>query len=408
MTGIPHHRMRVDLAVRDGAVESGGGPLTINRIWLPMIVWEGVPVLTRSSRRLTIMERFVIECLTRMKTCGAEDLREIAAIPVELGSWLLDSCVQKDLARRDGDRFRAEEQACGRALEQNRVAEDVEESHDFLCFPETGEFLLLRNAGQFLRDLRMLLPIGKFPLSERWKRAQRQEVLTEAIKAERVYGEGIGAFLEVRDEACIEQEECPAYHATASLPGPSEGGWRIAIIGKRKQKRRASSEESSKDSPSSVDTVSLPINLPVMSHLESVWQATFTSAGEAIRDKLKEIGFNNVEYSDNPWRAHIDRDVTEKMESERLLTSTVELEVQIDREVDFTVPLELLPADAEARKAFARDAIVQQVLAAPAEVELAALVGNGTTRMPEVRSRLWQLKLFAKVYQLREVEDFRE
>lgn len=407
MTNPSNQQIHADVRLGDRSPGARDDPLTIDRAWLPMDVWEDVLVRTRSTRGLTIMERFVIECLICLDGCSAADLTEIAAIPPELGTWLLSSCTERSLARREGDVFYADESACERALQQGRVPCESEERLDFLCFPETDEFVLLGDSGQFLRELRRVLPSGQFPLSERWKRAERRVLLTQALDEGRVYGKGIGACVEFLDETCAEKELCPAYYANVELGDDSDTDWKLSIVGKRKRKR-GTVPASSPDSDDFADIVNVPITLPVLKHARGRWEATCAAAEDAVRDTLCSIGLQKIDRRSSFWKAQVDAATAEKMAAERPLSSDMEIEVQIDGEIKFSMRLELSPCDEGSRKGFARDDVVRAVLAAPEGCLDFAVIGEGCATMAEVRSRLWQLRLFGKVYELRKKEDFGE
>lgn len=402
------HSCHIDLTFREHVADRLSDTLFVDRAWLPMFVWENVPIRTKSSRGLTMMERFVIECLIRLNDCHADDLREIAAIPTELADWLLASCLQKGLATRKGDRFQAETHACDNALQQNRIPIVIDEQVDLLCFPETEEFALIRDAGQFIRDVRSVLPSGQFPLPERWKRAERREMLSQAIKSGRVYGEGVAAIVDVHGDARVEQDTCPAYQANAILVDQSEGDWRLEIIGSRKIKRRASAEstDGQTDAP---QVVSIPIDIPALPHLVRNWRDSLAAVQGAIRDRLSERGLATQGNHNGCWQVNVDGAAASAMACEQLLATSIDLEVLVDREVRFSFPLQLQPSDRKATKAFDRDAAVREVLSSPQTADAAASICNAArATMAELRHRLWELKEFGKVYELREAEDFGE
>jgi hypothetical protein len=368
-----------------------------------MFVWENVPIQTKSSRGLTTMERFVIECLVRLDDCHADDLREIAAIPRELADWLLDSCLQKGLATRKNNRFQADKDACDIALQQNRIPVVSNEKLDFLCFPETEEFVLIRDAGQFIRDIRSVLPSGQFPLSERWKRAERQKLLSQALESGRVYGEGVAAIIVVDGDARVEQDKCPAYRVKAILTDPSEGDWQLEIMGNQKKKYG--------DTGNSADEqISLRLGIPVLPLLADRWRASLVAAQDAIQKSLaSKYKLGAVDCLNSHWQAHVNNESATMMGRERLLATHVDLEVLVDREIAFSFPLQLQPADNKARKAFDRDAAVRDVLSSPQSADTASSICNtARVTMSELRHRLWELKRFDKVYELREAEDFGE
>lgn len=395
------NRAEVRLRARTSAISDDA--FAMERVWLPMCVWEGVSVRIRSARGLTMMERFVIECLLDLEGVDADDLHAIAAIPPELGDWLLFSCMQKSLAHREGDSFHADVASCKQALEQNQVPCESDEKVDILCFPETDEFVLLHDSGQLLRDLRRVLPSGQFPLHDRWKRAKRRELLAQAFDEDRIYGKGVEACIEFRDDTCLKEERAPAYHASVMLQNNGDSDWRLSVIGKRRRKHNPAS-----DGEGVVDLVDVPMTLPVLKGARARWELACATADDSIRNALQEIGLRKVEQKTGSWQCKVDSAVAVQIGSDRLLSSSMEIEVQVDGECEFSRRLELLPADAGSREAFALDDVVRAVLAGPeGSVDLTNTSGNNIT-MSDVRSRLWQIREFAKVYELRKSEDFAE
>jgi hypothetical protein len=85
------------------------------------------------------------------------------------------------------------------------------------------------------------------------------------------------------------------------------------------------------------------------------------------------------------------------------------LSVQIDREIEFSLPFALSPADSSARQMFALDHAIRELLAATDLTEALKNVCVGGALSPDrLVNRLWELRLFATIYALRESKDFSE
>lgn len=396
---------RVEVQLQERTLSDAHDALTVDRVWLPMCVWEDVRVEMRTTRGLTIMERFVIECLLRLDGCDSADLQEIAAIGPELSKWLLISCLQKSLARRDRNRFFAERHACEQALERNELPHQVERRVDILCFPETDEFVLLDDFSHFLRQFRQLQPSGNYPLPIHWERSERGELLSRAREEGRLYGNAANTCVVFHDGAVMTGKQCPAYQASVELRDAAETDWVITLIGHCAQKKKLLPASNS-ENHQRTKLAYVRVRLPALPQLKRRWQMLFAAVEEKLRDELQKVGLGRIERRGAMWMANVDAAAADALAADRLLTLNMELAVQLDREVEFSAPLELVPSANASRQAFARDNVVRQVLSAPKERVVAVATEDPNVTLADVRGRLWQLKLFGAVYQLRQEEDF--
>lgn len=380
-----------------------GDALTINRVWLPMLVWEDVRVKMRTTRGLTMLEKFVIECLLRLDGCDLQDLQEVAAIGPEVGEWLLTSCLQKKLACRTGDRYHAEKAVCEWALEHNELPHHAEQRVDIVCLPETDEFVLLDDSSQFLRRLRQVRPSSNYPLPTQWQSSERGEFLNRAREEGRLYGQKATACVEFHDDAVIKVNQCPAYQASVTLGDIPECDSALKLIGQRTQRKKKASAFGEHDD---MELVEVALGFPVLPRLRSRWKSTCATADPQLRDKLEKAGLELIDRHGVGWTANVGSAAADALAAEHLLTQSMELEVQVNEEVEFSVPLELVPSSDESRLAFSRDHVVGKVLSATSEHLVAVATEDPNVNLSEVRGRLWRLKYFGKVYQLRQEEDF--
>jgi hypothetical protein len=354
------------------------------------------------------MERFVIECLLELGSCSSDDLGAIAGVPHELAGWMLASLEQKGLAcRQQGDLFAPAAETCAEALACSSVLTQREEQLTVLWFPETDEFVVLKEGGDIARMLRRTVPMGRYPLSERYKREQRASLLSAALKSGRVYGEDCDAICAIVDNEPVKEDMCPAYHVAVELPSPGAREWRLTIRGRKQGSRARTDGDDNIREEAPREFVEHALSLPVLSHLAHNWRAQLQHAVNEIGVQLEKLGLSSAELRNGVFKASLDGKAATQMACDRLLTERAGLSIRIDREIEYEVPLELSLRDDRARNIFALDAAVRAVLAAQNRLEvIKAVCGDGLAQRDEVVERMWQMRLYGPVYDLREVEDF--
>jgi len=399
-------RSHVTVKLQDDAREDS---IAVRCGWLPMAVWEGVRVRVTSSRGLTLMERFAIECLLELGECGADDLLAVASIPEELSNWLMCSLAQRSLAYPAGkDRFVPSRAECETALTEGRVPVETEEERTFLWFPETEEFVCIPGSRTLMLQLREIVPIGQFPLHERWKRERRARLISDALKQNHVYGHEVAAIREVLDPCVIDQDMCPAYQCRTVLPKGFEGRWSVTLQGYRRQKQQAdvAGLNSANRERNLTET---QLSLPVLPKLAERWMNSLNSIIATVRSECASLGLAGLSFNGSSCHADIDGDSAREMARRRLLANRFSLEITIDREIDFGVPLLVSPSDNSAEQLFALDDAIRQLLAAPHDAEaLASHFDVHPLSRQATLDRLWQLKLFSTLYEIREPEDFQK
>ena len=363
----------------------------------------------RSKQGLTLMERFVVECLLTLGHCRAEELWEIASIPHELSHWLLSSLTQKELAQQDGHWFSPNKDACILALAEKCVQVEHEDRRAFIWFPETHELVVIPDAGDLLRELRHIYPVSTFPLSVDWANANRGEIIRDAMKRKRLHGDDAGVILEVNDAEPFDTQSCCAYQCRAVLPRRGIDGWRLAITGFRKRKRRSQASEDNANARGD-EQIEQTLPVPVLPELARAWRDRFEFAAQTIKIQLEQrFGGADVTIDDRQLIAIVTEATARTVSRERLLVARIGLEVRIDREIQYIVPLQLQAhhSDYAAQKLFALDGVVQRILAATRDSHAAQIAcAEQSISLSEILDRLWTLKLFRTVYDLREAEDF--
>lgn len=402
MTQPPASTPRITVDLREA---DGGGGVSIRATWLPLLFLDGVCVRTTGTRGLSMLERFVIVALQELGACTPDDLREIAAIPPNLSNWLLSVLSQRGLATsRDGTVFEPQGEACRVALQSNRIPAEREEKRSFLWFPLSDELVLLPEGSGLIRQLGSIDPFGRFPVHERWSKEPREKLVRDALERRCVFGAGPCEFVGVSDKLPLE-DQLPAYQCTATLPDEDASEWRLSVLGWRKGKRRDKAPDGNERDSREVQEVSFTV--PLLPGLRSLWNAPLDAVRASIHDWLRANGLKNATLQDRAFRADIDAAAVRSMAQSRLLRSSLALDVQIEREIEYTLPLVVTPVDEPGRRLFALDEAVRHVISAPNPVEaMHAIQEAGEHDVDAVLSRLWRLKIFRTIYELREREDF--
>ena len=406
-----YNTTRLDLTLLKTVPDNTSVGLVVEQAWLPMVIWERVSVVIQSVQGLTVMERFVVECLLKLKECQTGELQEIASIPPELANWLLSSLSQKGLARQEGGRwFQAETDVCIQALKQKSVLVDSKIQRDFIWFPQTEEMVVLSGSNNVFEGLRHINPIGKFPIIETRPNTKRGDIVREALRRNRLYGDDAGAISDADDDVEFDSETCPAYHARAILPHRGTDGWLLAVSGKQRRNRTAHSTGHA-EATGNVRAVEQTLPVPMLPEIVRLWRSHLSGTFDSIQRRLcQRFSMGQVENNNGQLSATVHKETA--LPRDWLLVNDIGLAVRIAtdaNEIEYTLPLHLRPApgDEAMEKMFAVDAAVQKVVAAPhaSEIVDSACHAEGVSTA-DVVERLWHLKLFRKVYDLRETEDF--
>lgn len=381
----------------------------VRQSWLAMAIWDGVRVMVKSRRGLTLMEQFVIECLLGLGACSSADLGEIADIPEELADWHLAILAERRLAQRQGDAvFVPAATACAEALASKSVPVEREEMRTFLWFPETEEFIALQERGDVARKLRRTVPMGSYPLAERHKRARRADLLRAAMESHRLHGDDSDAICRIVDDEIVTDDICPAYHGAAALPDPEACEWRLTLTGKKRRNQSGKIGNDNGQDEARPETVDHVLCLPILRSLVQQWRAHLEHAQVEVRTCLADRGFRSIEMKGDVFHTTVDAEMATKMADKQLLAASVGLSVQVEREIEFEVPMKLSPQDDVARQMFALDRKVRELMAATDASEAMRTVSGADIALRDaICARMWHLKLFGKIYELRQAEDFR-
>ncbi len=395
---------RVSLTVSDAPPRGASEGLLVRRALLPLAVWDGVAVLARSARALTMMERFVVECLLRLGKMRPEELQEVASISTELADWLLGSLKEKGCARQLDDGWYAPEHAaCARVLAENSVAVERQELRSLLWFPDTGEMVALADAGALPRQLRKTEPAARYPLPHGYHGKTRAQIARDAMADGRLLGREAAAIADVMDGTQFDQDTCPAYECSAVLPTTGENGWHLELAGRLKRDK-ALSNTSTADHPA--DPVRLPV--PFMPGLRERWVRRLIQAAGSIGAELeRRFGLGEVRVADDGITASAGLEAVRSLGRKRLVADSLGLTVRLDDEIEYSLPLHVEPADDAARYALRVDAALRTLLGTTdVNGAVASVCQEAGVPVDGVLDRAWELKNFRMVYDLREAEDF--
>jgi hypothetical protein len=373
-----------------------------------MAVWDGMRVLVSTRQGLTVMEMFAIEALLTLGICDEADLRAIAALPAEIGGWILTSLEQKRLAQNCGNyTYIPVEEACREALASGCVVTQREERRAIICFPETNEYIVLPDADSVLGMLRDTIPMGSFDWPERLSGKSQSQILSDAISDGRLYGEDAHTIVSVVETLQLIEGVCPAYQVSSPLPPQGSTQWKMTFWGKARVGRGRVIQADTRQDRENLVLVERSMQLPILPHLAHAWRTTLDDAFGSSMAKLTALGIGSTEIQNGGVVAAIDGVSAEQLGRHYLLTAQTGMAVVVDRSIEFEIPLVLSPSDDSARSQFMVDDSVQAVLRASSAAEaMEAICGNDSSLRAGMIDRMWALRLYQVIYNVREAEDF--
>jgi hypothetical protein len=268
--------------------------------------------------------------------------------------------------------------------------------------------VVIRDAGNLLRQLRRLNAAATFPLPKEWENSNRGEIIRDAMKKARLYGEDVGVISNVKDDTPL-NDSCPAYQCRALIPRVGEDAWQLVISGLRKRKRPSEFDKHNGET-NNYERIEQRLPVPLLPELVRTWHRRFASAVESIRNNLRrEFTIADVRFNEGEFTAILGREAAMAVSGQRLLVRRMGLDVCIDNEIDYAILLQLKPdsADQTAKHFFALDDAIQKILAAKDIAHAAdSACEQYAVLLSELMDRLWQLRLFGPVYAIREAKDF--
>lgn len=372
-----------------------GVDISIEKAWLPVIVLDGVAVTVQTQQPISKMERFVLEAVLRLGTLEARELNEIASIPADLADWLLESLRQKRLLVAAGGKFEPDVERCAAALEACQLAVERVERRDLLWFPETDEVVALESSGDVIREIRKIMPSGSWPVPLRWRDRTRAAVLDEPRRAGRFYGHSANAIVGISDATAVKGETFPAYVCSAAASASAvDGEWRLRVHGVKRRGKRLDTQ--------TPEMISVALQVPRLPALVERWRRRILDARAAVVGELQRAhGFCAQPTEEIELSVCLRESEAQALSRENLIAEVAGVKIRIDDEFEYTLPLHCSPANEGAARVFAVDRAVRRFLSD----------GRNTGEPDDVPQeilmrRLWELKLFKPLYDLREAEDF--
>lgn len=366
--------------------------MRISQAWLPVQVLNDVVVEVEERQRLTLMERFAVEALLTLKSVSPKDLSEVASIPPELGRWLLDNLAQKGLATRAADTFLSVPDLCREALTVESLPSVCEKRLDCLWFPLTNELVLRKDPRPLVKALNSIRPSGSFPLDGVHAGKPLTDVLRIALTKGLVYGDIDGRVRDLRTDDVV-KDSVPAYRAAADISTDRRGTWRVTLVGDKRTKRRDGAE------PQRTEVL---LTVPRLASLVEHWQREYETAKHAALTWLRadfDVGSSTA--VDGSTVILASEAFVRNFAEHDLMANGMTVHVRLDREFACEVPMCLEPGDAHAQSLFNVDMTIRELLPSPTT---AGDLPNGDIR--RVLDRLWHLRLFKTLYELRATGDF--
>ena len=381
--------------------------LHVDSAWLPMQIWDSVAVTIKSYRGLSMMERFFIESIVRLQTCSAEDFEEIASMPKKIANQFLEFLEQHGLAREEkAGVYASMDEACQQVLNLDKFPIEIQEKWIFLWFPETDEFIVLKEPKRIHQQLNSMSE-GQYPLKDHQIGVQRSHLLDKASADGRIYGEGISSILGFSEDLTKVSEQCPKYICEVSIPKEDVSQWEVELKGyPPKQRRRNNTQEEQQRQDNSPELVYRRLSVPYLPCMASTWRRQFSEAGVLIRKEIKNtIDFPRIDIDEHGIRTSLDDEATRQLMRLGLIQKESWLQVGIEDAIKFITPLSHSPSCEYANRVIAIDLAVQKILATATEC-MPDIMQNQPFGLSELVDRLWQLKEYKKVYEFREQEDF--
>lgn len=397
--------MHLDFAFREPPIQDEHRDLVLHAAWLPLVVWDEITVVKEVSIGLTVFERYVLEGVLALGICSPSDLLEIASIPSELAIWLLMSLEHKGLVFREESSFLPNAEVCAAALEQDAVLTFRREKASFLWLPESGELVLLSDPGSLFRRLRNLVPSGSFPISADLAGLTRGQLITRAIESGEVIGADAGVLREALDDAPV-PNSVPAYQVRGTI-SVDAGSRRVqlAMVGPRKARNLGGNGPTS-------DTVEIDLPLPELATLPSMWRGHIA---EALRSCAPEVSSRypgcSMEANAVAPSLSLDDPGVSQLASTLLLIDRLGLEIWTKDafHCELSCVLESAPGSDRAEHIRVRDKAVRQLLCSSSALTrelLDQVCQEHDADADEVIDRLWQIRQYRRVYELRQAKDF--
>jgi hypothetical protein len=370
---------------------------------VPMQVWTGVVLTEEVSSGLSVFDRFTLECLIQLGTCRVEDLCEVIGIDNGLATWWLESVEMKGLANKLGEAtFTPNIDLCVDALASNSIQMKTETEKTIVWFAQTSEMIVLSPQDTMIKTLSKVEPTARFPFPSSVGGTSRGELIGQSLEKGLLYGDAVHSIVEVSDSKTLDEDTCPAYQLEVNLDKIEDATTKVNIYGfpAIKGARAAKAKR---------DMVRHSMTIPT---LRQFMDASLSKVGElskSLCEAMENEGFSEPKMLDNRAVATLEYDKARSMIEAALLNCHKRIRFVIDGEMAYEIPLELVPADDKVASLIHLDGAVRIFLdEALSDEPLERICIEYGVSEEGISQRLWQLKHYAVIYQLRERGDFSE
>lgn len=375
---------------------------SIKRV-VPLQVWSGVKLQRRIDRGLSVFERFIIEALLKLGACDASEISTITGLEERLCAWWLDNAVYLGLANRVGDnKYSAIIDRCEKAASAGTCVGSTTDEVSILWLPVSNDFIILGQRENLVRTLSRVRPVASYPVEPSQIGRARSDLLNTALAAGQVYGAKGSSVVKFDDDDVNVSETTPAYLMEVEMPVRASTDVEATFYSELRGGKKAS-----KNRQRSVSYVRKQCRIPTAERMMCEANELSDTVLSQAYPEIVNLGLNNPRKVDGLVVAEMSREWTLRSARERLIDPHPRLSITLNGEVCVEFSCELVAQDGEVKSMVALDDAVRELLAAEDIVdEFDAVLSDHDLSSSEVRERLWQLREYSAIYQMREREDF--
>ncbi|MFI0354368.1 hypothetical protein [Actinomadura sp. 9N407] len=392
-----------------------GTRLCLDEALLPMFVWPNLPVLRAERKRLSIIERFVLEMAAELEDFTTEEFGMLVGLPPQALTAIARSLVAADALQPTATGYRATP-LTERTLLQEEVVVHREGRQSFVFLPETGELTAPHEhvAGWIGRMAQARVrPVLNMPLPAAYDGKTRSEYIDERLAEDGTLPRDIVQVLQTEEQQVsignvdpvTSAPVCPVYRAENVVvegTGPAEVTFRLtgAKGADSFEGRLTGADELAEIWWDLAGVLAHPSVTPL------VWGALRPSRRQ--EDPPAGLVLEETPGTRSAWLLRLPGPAARLLATgTKLLYQPRGLKLRGERGT-VRVRLALEPADAEAEALFAIDLIAaRQNTESPSSLEDEVAAARSDQVTPEaVVRRMWRLHYYRAVYRLREDDDF--
>lgn len=370
---------------------------------VPIQIWSGVVFTQEIITGLSVFERFTLECLLQLGTCGAEDICEVIGIDSGLAQRWLEIVESKGLATRlDEATFIPNVGLCVDALARNSIKEEKETEKTIAWFAQTSEMVVLSSKDPMIRILSTIKPKAGFEIPSTVADVSRGELIKQSLENSLLYGDEADSIIGVRDSTPLGDKPCPAYLLEINLNKTNHGPAETNIYGYPEKNENQHGK-------TGIDMIMKSMSIPTLKKFMGASLKRVSDLSNSLCRAMEDEGFLWPKMQENGAVATLHYDKAQSMIKEALLNCQKRIRFIIDNDMVYEIPLELVPADDKVASLICLDSAVTAFLKEPmSDGLLEKICIEYDVSVKDASRRLWQLKHYAIIYQLREQQDFNE